>query len=106
MYLDFYRLRENPFNLVTEPRTLYYSESHCEALAHLLYGVRERKGIMLMMGEAGTGKTSLVRATLGLLQQTRVITSLILNPLISNAEELLDAVLRGFQQTGYRRSSL
>ena len=106
MYLEYYGLKESPFNLVTEPRFLYYSESHCEAMAHLLYGVRERKGIMLMLGEAGTGKTSLVRATLGLLQQTRVISSLILNPLISNAEELLDAVLRGFNQTGYKRTAL
>src|ERR671938_262014 len=106
MYLEFYRLKENPFNLVSDPRFLYYSESHCEAMAHLLYGVRERKGIMLMLGEAGTGKTSLVRATLGLLQKTRVLSSLILNPMISNSEELLDAVLRGFNQTGYKRTSL
>jgi general secretion pathway protein A len=106
MYLDFYRLRENPFNLVTEPRTLYYSESHCEAMAHLLYGVRERKGIMLMLGEAGTGKTTLVRATLDLLKKTRVQTSVILNPVVSSSEELLDAVLRGFGVEGYKRASL
>jgi general secretion pathway protein A len=106
MYLDFYGLRENPFNLVTEPRFLYYSESHCEALAHLLYGVRERKGIMLMLGEAGTGKTTLVRATLDLLRQTRVLTSVILNPAMSSGEEMLDAVLRGFALEGYKRTTL
>jgi general secretion pathway protein A len=106
MYLEYYGLKESPFNLVTEPRFLFYSESHCEAMAHLLYGVRERKGVMLMLGEAGTGKTSLVRATLGLLQQTRVVSSLILNPMLSNSEELLDAVLRGFNQAAYKRTAL
>jgi general secretion pathway protein A len=106
MYLDFYGLKENPFTLVTEPRFLYYSESHCEAMAHLLYGVRERKGIIAMFGEAGTGKTTLIRATLGLLRQSRVVPSVILNPMVASAEELLDAVLHGFGITARGKSSL
>jgi general secretion pathway protein A len=106
MYLEFYRLKENPFNLVSDPRFLYYSESHCDAMAHLLYGVRERKGIILMLGEAGTGKTTLVRATLDMLQKTRVVPSLILNPIISTTEEFYDSVLRGFGLDGYRKSIL
>jgi general secretion pathway protein A len=106
MYLNFYGLKENPFSLATEPRFLYYSESHCEAMAHLLYGVRERKGIILMLGDAGTGKTTLVRATLGLLQHTRVTVSAIMNPLLSDSDDMLDAVLRGFGQASYRRSSM
>jgi general secretion pathway protein A len=75
-------------------------------MAHLLYGVREHKGIILMLGEAGTGKTTLVRATLEMLRQTRVVPSLILNPIISTAEEFYDSVLRGFGLEGYKKSTL
>jgi general secretion pathway protein A len=106
MYLEFYGIKENPFNLVSDPRFMYYSESHCDAMAHLLYGVRERKGIILMLGEAGTGKTTLVRATLEMLRKTRVVPSLILNPIISTAEEFYDSVLRGFGMDGYKKSTL
>lgn len=106
MYLEFYGLKENPFNLVSDPRFLYYSESHCDAMAHLLYGVRERKGIILMLGEAGTGKTTLVRATLEMLRKTRVVPSTILNPIISTAEEFYEAVLRGFGLDGFRKTTL
>lgn len=106
MYLQHFGLKENPFNLVSDPRFLYYSESHCDAMAHLLYGVRERKGIILMLGEAGTGKTTLVRATLDLLKSTRVVPSVILNPILGTNEEFFDAVLRGFKLDGFRRSNV
>jgi len=106
MYLEFYGLKENPFNLVSDPRFLYYSESHCDAMAHLLYGVRERKGIILMLGEAGTGKTTLVRATLEMLRKTRVVPSTIMNPVISTTEEFYEAVLRGFGLDGFRKTTL
>ncbi len=106
MYLDFFGLKENPFNLVSDPRFLYYSESHCDAMAHLLYGVRERKGIILMLGEAGTGKTTLVRATLEMLKSTRVTTSVILNPILSKTEEFFEAMLRGFGLDGFRSSNV
>lgn len=105
MYLDFFGLRENPFSLVSDSRFLYYSESHCEAMAHLLYGVRERKGIILMLGDAGTGKTTLVRATLEMLKSTRVVPSVILNPLLTQPEEFLEAVLKGFGIQGFRRAT-
>ena len=106
MYLDFFGLKENPFNLVSDPRFLYYSESHCDAMSHLLYGVRERKGIILMLGEAGTGKTTLVRATLEMLKSTRVTTSVILNPILSKTEEFFEAMLRGFGLDGFRNSNV
>lgn len=96
MYLKFFNLKDNPFSLVTDPRFFYYSDSHCEAMAHLLYGVRERKGVILMLGDAGTGKTSLVRATLEMLRSTRVVCSVVMNPLMSTAQELLEAILAGF----------
>jgi general secretion pathway protein A len=106
VYLQFFSLKEDPFTLVSDPRFLYYSESHCEAMAHLLYGVRERKGIILMLGEAGTGKTTLVRATLDMLRSTRVIPSVILNPIMSSTEDLFEAILRGFGLEGFRRSNV
>lgn len=106
MYLEFFGLKENPFNLVSDPRFMYYSESHCDAMSHLLYGVRERKGILMMLGEAGTGKTTLVRATLEMLRSTRVVASVIMNPILSQTEEFFDAILRGFHLEGYKRNNL
>src|SRR5438067_144479 len=106
MYLEFFGLKEDPFNLVSDPRFLYYSESHCDAMAHLLYGVRERKGIILMLGEAGTGKTTLVRATLEMLKSTRVAPSVIMNPIISQTEDFFESILRGFGLEGYRRTNV
>src|SRR3954470_9743867 len=106
MYLESFGLKENPFTLVTDPRFLYYSESHCDAMAHLLYGVRERKGIILMLGEAGTGKTTLVRATLEMLKSTRVTASVVMNPILGTNEEFFEAILRGFGLEGFRRNNL
>jgi general secretion pathway protein A len=106
MYLESFGLKENPFTLVTDPRFLYYSESHCDAMAHLLYGVRERKGILLMMGEAGTGKTTLVKATLNMLRSTRVVSSVILNPILSTTEDFFELILRGFGLDGFKRNNV
>jgi general secretion pathway protein A len=96
MYLDYFGLKTNPFSLSSDANCVYYSNSHCEAMAHLLYGVRERKGLILLLGEAGTGKTTMVRATLELLRSTRVVSSVIFNPVIESAQELLQSVLGGF----------
>lgn len=106
MYLEAFGLKENPFTLVTDPRFLYYSESHCDAMAHLLYGVRERKGILMMLGEAGTGKTTLVKATLDMLRSTRVVSSVILNPILSTPEDFFELMLRGFGLDGFKRNSV
>lgn len=106
MYLESFGLKENPFTLVTDPRFMYYSESHCDAMAHLLYGVRERKGIMMMLGEAGTGKTTLVKATLDMLRSTRVVSSVILNPILSATEDFFELILRGFGLDGFKRNNV
>ncbi len=106
MYLESFGLKENPFTLVTDPRFLYYSESHCDAMAHLLYGVRERKGVMMMLGEAGTGKTTLVKATLDMLRSTRVVSSVILNPILSGTEDFFELILRGFGLDGFKRNNV
>ena len=62
MYLTFYGLAEKPFNATPDPRFLYLSPAHREALAQLLYGVQERKGFIVLTGNAGTGKTTLLHA--------------------------------------------
>jgi general secretion pathway protein A len=60
MYEQFYGLKENPFNVTPNPEYIYLGENHKEALAQLLYGVREKKGFIVITGEVGTGKTTLV----------------------------------------------
>jgi general secretion pathway protein A len=69
MYLQFYGLREAPFNPTPDPRFLFQSTRHREALAQLLYGVRERKGFTVLTGEIGTGKTTLLRTLLARLDR-------------------------------------
>jgi general secretion pathway protein A len=58
MYLTFYGLREVPFAPTPDPKFLFQSARHREALAQLIYGVRERKGFIVLTGELGTGKTA------------------------------------------------
>ena len=65
MYTGFYGLREKPFSLAPDPRYLFLSASHREALAHLLYGIEEGEGFIEVIGQVGTGKTTLCRTLLG-----------------------------------------
>jgi general secretion pathway protein A len=64
MYKSFYGLKENPFNLTPDPQFIYLGENHREALAQLIYGVREKKGFVVLTGEVGTGKTTIIRCFL------------------------------------------
>lgn len=64
MYEHFYNLTQNPFNVTPDPQFLYLGEKHREALAHLVYGIREKKGFIVITGEVGTGKTTLIRCLL------------------------------------------
>ena len=64
MYEQYYGLRERPFDLSPNPRFLFLSRGHKEALTHLRYGLNGRPGLTVLVGEAGTGKTTLVRAAL------------------------------------------
>ncbi|MDQ1349114.1 MAG: family ATPase [Acidobacteriota bacterium] len=91
MYLEHYGFREAPFNITPDPRFLYYSARHREALEHLLYGIRERKGFVQITGEVGAGKTTLCRAALERLGPA-FRTALILNPVMSSTQ-LLRTVL-------------
>ena len=88
MYLAFFGLNEKPFAITPDPRYLFLSERHAEALAHLLYGITEAGGFIQLTGEVGTGKTTVVRSLLAQTPQHAEI-ALILNPRMTAPEFLL-----------------
>ena len=88
MYTKFFGLTEKPFAITPDPRYLFMSEQHSEALAHLIYGVSESGGFIQLTGEVGTGKTTLVRTVLGRLP-AEVDVALILNPQLTALEFLI-----------------
>jgi general secretion pathway protein A len=90
MYEKHFGLTERPFSIAPDPRFLYMSRQHREALAHLLYGVGEGGGFVQLTGEVGTGKTTMSRCLLEQLPQ-EVDVALILNPRVT-ALELLASV--------------
>jgi general secretion pathway protein A len=88
MYTSFFGLQEKPFAITPDPRYLYLSERHAEALAHLLYGINEAGGFIQLTGEVGTGKTTVIRSLLEQLPGHAEV-ALILNPRVTPAEFLL-----------------
>lgn len=79
MYNAFFGFRENPFNLSPDPAFLYRSPQHEEALANLIYGVRSRKGFIVLTGEVGTGKTTMLECLRDYLDQQRIEFGFIFN---------------------------
>ena len=69
MYLEFYGLKEEPFNLTPDSNFLYLSEQHRKALSHLKYGIEQKKGFISLTGEVGSGKTTVCRAILKMLDK-------------------------------------
>lgn len=104
MYLEFFQLKEPPFNITPDPHYLFLSRQHREAYHHLMYGIRERKGFIQLTGEVGSGKTTLCRAVLAELGQS-VRTALILNPCLTETQ-LLRAILHDFGLTTGRYDML
>jgi general secretion pathway protein A len=103
MYEEFYGLKERPFTLVPDPDYLFLGSQHKLARAYLEYGIRERMGFVVLTGEVGTGKTTLIKSLLrekeagyrlGVLYQTSV-----------EAEDLLDLLLKEFEIRGHFGSS-
>lgn len=90
MYKEYFRLNEMPFSIAPDPRFLFMSDRHREALAHLLYGVQNEGGIVLLTGEVGTGKTTICRSLLAQLP-ANVDVAFILNPRMS-VSELLETI--------------
>src|SRR5271169_5896591 len=88
MYRAFYNLKRNPFEITPDPSFLFATKRHNEALAALYYGVRRRKGFVVMTGEVGTGKTLLVRCLLQLLSRSNVTYAYVFNPRLAPTEFL------------------
>jgi general secretion pathway protein A len=103
MYLPFYGLTEKPFNATPDPKFLYMSPGHREALAQLLYGTQERKGFMVLTGQVGTGKTTLLHALCQRLNGQSAV-SFVVNSTLP-FDEFLEYVLEdlGVTKTGESR---
>lgn len=106
MYLSFFKLRQAPFSIAPDPRFLFMSESHREALAHLLYGVNGGGGFVLLTGEIGAGKTTVCRCFLEQMP-AHVQVAYILNPKLS-APEIVRAICEEFHivDPGLAQSSM
>ncbi len=91
MYTSFYRFSEKPFNLTPDPKFLYYTPSHREALASMIYGINERRGFVAVTGEVGTGKTTLIYTLLNNLNE-KVKTAFVYHT-TATFEQLLGHIL-------------
>ena len=94
MYAAYFGVEENPFNLTPDQRYLFLSHHHTRALDHMLYGINERKGFIVISGGIGTGKTTLCRALLNQLDASTK-TALVFNTSISDIE-LLETINQEF----------
>src|SRR6476620_7285951 len=92
MYEKFYNVRSNPFALTPDPEYLFLSEEQREAIASLMYAVLARRGFSVLIGDAGTGKTTLLRALMRSVPESRAIFSVVVNPTLSPAEFLRTCV--------------
>lgn len=94
MYESHFGFNENPFHVTPDPRYLYMSPHHQDAINHIIYGISERKGFIVVTGGIGTGKTTLCRFLISKLSDS-VETALIFNPAVSEIE-LLEAIIQDF----------
>ena len=103
MYKDFYGLRANPFNVNPDPRYLFLTRHTEEALACLTYGIQSRKGFVLLTGEVGTGKTTLINKLLEWLRLQQVATAFVFNSRL-NVPQFLDYMMADFGIPGDSRA--
>ena len=95
MYLEYWGLKRFPFENVPDPDFIYYSPDHLEALSRLLYAVKGNKGIVLITGEIGSGKTTLSRVLMLQLPRKKYDIGLMVNTTLSPLDFLRE-VLRSF----------
>ena len=88
MYEKFFGLRERPFDLTPNPRFMYFTPRHREALVNLQFGIESRKGVVVLIGEAGMGKTTVIRAAIEKQRDNEVRCVYLNNPLLTRAEFL------------------
>ena len=103
MYQSFYGFKEMPFNITPDPKFLYLSPTHQDALQHLKFGVQQKKGFIVLVGEVGCGKTTLCRRFLSELDPAHYDTALILNPRVTETQ-MLKAILSDLGETKIARS--
>jgi general secretion pathway protein A len=104
MYEKFYDFKERPFNVTSDPSFFFQSKKHKEAFSHLIYGIEQRKGILEITGEIGTGKTTLCRALLNSLEKN-IKTAFILNPSFSEVQ-LLQLIIEDLGISAKSRSKI
>ena len=88
MYTKYFGFNEKPFTLTPNPRFIYLSKNHKEAFAHLLYGINNHYGFVELIGEVGTGKTTVLRTLLSQLNEDNYRSALIFNPCLTGVELL------------------
>src|SRR5512141_469390 len=93
MYNELFGLRQDPFKMTPDPNCLFVTRQHREALAGLTYAILGQKGLVVLTGDAGTGKTTLMAKALLSLPPSRVRSSVILNPTLTTGEFLELALL-------------
>ncbi|RJP79168.1 MAG: DUF2075 domain-containing protein [Candidatus Zixiibacteriota bacterium] len=94
MYLNFFGFKEHPFNVTPDPKFLYFGESYQDALAYLIYGIRMRKGFVVLTGEIGIGKTTVINALLERLDDSHRIAHLVHSNL--SLKDMLRFIFRDF----------
>jgi general secretion pathway protein A len=99
MYESFFGLKERPFDLAPNPRFLYVTGPQREALSNLRYGLTTPRGLTLLLGEAGTGKTTLVQTVLGELESTKIECVLVSNPTLTR-DEFYEYLSKAFHLEG------
>ncbi|MBK8231452.1 MAG: AAA family ATPase [Candidatus Eisenbacteria bacterium] len=104
MYESYYGLQESPFSITPDPRFLFLTRSHRDALAYLHYGIEQRKGFLALTGEVGTGKTLLIRTLLGQLPE-EIETAIVMNARL-NFKQLLYLALLDFNVQPAGRSKV
>jgi len=106
MYLNYFGFKEHPFNVTPDPKFLYFGDSYQDALAYLLFGIRMRKGFVVLTGEIGMGKTTVINALLERLDDSHRIAHLVHSNL--SLKDMLRFVFRdfGLEAAGKSKSEL
>jgi type II secretory pathway predicted ATPase ExeA len=97
MYQKFFGLKESPFSVSPDPRYLYWTKTTQESLSALAYGIQTRKGFLLLTGEVGTGKTTLLNGLLDWLREQQIATAYIFNSQLLSVTQLFDFITADFE---------
>src|SRR5215469_12581955 len=103
MYNAFFGFTQNPFNMSPDPSFLFRSRQHEEALANLIYGVQSRKGFVVLTGEVGTGKTTMLECLREFLDSQQIAFASLFNSRLT-VEQFFEMLSYDFRLSGDRRS--